>query len=78
MKILITGGTGLLGSNLIKILEKDHQVFAPTREMIGEISHDGFNLLFLNSNHISNLKMVSNIEAFKNINITYEKGILYY
>ena len=31
MKILITGGTGLLGSNLIKILEKDHQVFAPTR-----------------------------------------------
>ena len=31
----------------------------------------GFNLLFLNSNHISNLKMISNIEAFKNIDITY-------
>ena len=36
----------------------------------------GFNLLFLNSNHISNLKMISNIEAFKNIDITYEKSIL--
>jgi dTDP-4-dehydrorhamnose reductase len=30
MKILITGGSGLLGSNLIKILEKDHQVFSPS------------------------------------------------
>jgi hypothetical protein len=36
----------------------------------------GFNLLFLNPIHISNLKMISNIEAFKNIDITYEKGIL--
>jgi hypothetical protein len=36
----------------------------------------GFNLLFLNPSHISNLKMISNIEAFKNIDITYEKGIL--
>lgn len=30
MKILITGGSGLLGSNLIRILEKHHQVFAPS------------------------------------------------
>ena len=36
----------------------------------------GFNLLFINPTHISNLKMISNIEAFKNIDITYEKGIL--
>ena len=36
----------------------------------------GFNLLFLNPSHISNLKMVSNIEAFKNIDITYTKAIL--
>jgi hypothetical protein len=36
----------------------------------------GFNLLFLNPTHISNLKMISNIEAFKNIDITYEKRIL--
>ena len=30
MKILITGGSGLLGSNLIKILEKEHEVLAPS------------------------------------------------
>lgn len=30
MKILITGGSGLLGSNLVKILEKEHEVFAPS------------------------------------------------
>ena len=36
----------------------------------------GFNLLFLKPSHISNLQMISNIEAFKNIDITYEKRIL--
>jgi dTDP-4-dehydrorhamnose reductase len=30
MKILITGGSGLLGSNLIKILKDNHQIFSPT------------------------------------------------
>lgn len=34
MKILITGGSGLLGSNLIKLLEKDHQIFAPTHNEV--------------------------------------------
>ena len=32
MKILITGGSGLLGSNLIKILQKNHDVFYPTHK----------------------------------------------
>lgn len=36
----------------------------------------GFNLLFLNASHIGNLKMLSNIESFKNIDITYTKAIL--
>ena len=30
MKILITGGSGLLGSNLIKVLKNNHQIFSPT------------------------------------------------
>jgi len=34
MKILITGGSGLLGSNLIKILEKEHEVLAPSSKQL--------------------------------------------
>jgi hypothetical protein len=36
----------------------------------------GFNLLFINPTHISNLKMISNIEAFKNIDITFKSRIM--
>ena len=36
----------------------------------------GFNLLFINEKHIENLKATQNIEAFKNINIAYNKSML--
>lgn len=36
----------------------------------------GFNLLFLNNHHIDNLKMIPNIESFKNIDITFENKIM--
>ena len=49
MKILITGGTGLLGSNLIKILEKDHQVFAPTRNYLDITDYTSVELTGLGS-----------------------------
>jgi len=34
MRILITGGSGLLGSNLIKILEKNHEIFSPISKQL--------------------------------------------
>ena len=34
MKILITGGTGLLGSNLVKTLSPTHEVYAPSRKVV--------------------------------------------
>jgi hypothetical protein len=33
----------------------------------------GFNLLFLNEHHVNNLKMISNIESFKNIDVTFKE-----
>jgi hypothetical protein len=36
----------------------------------------GFNLIFLNENHISNLKSTPNIESFKHIDIAYQKQML--
>jgi hypothetical protein len=36
----------------------------------------GFNLLFLNKEHLNNLETVPNIEAFKNIDITFKSRIM--
>ncbi len=36
----------------------------------------GFNLLFLNQQHIDNLKMIDNINSFKNIDITFQNKIM--
>jgi hypothetical protein len=36
----------------------------------------GFNLIFINDNHIKNLKEFTNINRFKNIDITYSKKIM--
>lgn len=33
----------------------------------------GFNLLFLNQEHINNLKLIPNIESFKNIDVTFKE-----
>lgn len=50
MRILITGGSGLLGSNLIKILEKDHQVFSPSSRDLNIINP------ILVTNYINDIK----------------------
>ena len=50
MKILITGGSGLLGSNLIKILEKDHQVFSPSSRDLNIVNS------ILVTNYINDIK----------------------
>mgnify|MGYP003705070511 FL=1 len=44
MKILITGGSGLLGSNLIKILSTNHEILAPAHKYL-DITD--YNSLFL-------------------------------
>jgi hypothetical protein len=36
----------------------------------------GFNLIFINDNHINNLKKLSNIELFNNIDLVYSKKIM--
>ncbi len=41
MKILITGSTGMLGSECKRILSEDHEVIAPTRNEMDIISWDG-------------------------------------
>ena len=34
MKILVTGGAGFIGRNLIKTLEKDYDVFSPSSSQL--------------------------------------------
>ena len=50
MKILITGGTGLLGSNLVKILQKNHQVLSPTRKELDITNNTSVDKYFFNFN----------------------------
>ena len=50
MKILITGGTGLLGSNLVKILQQNHQVLAPTRKELDITDYTSVDKHFFNFN----------------------------
>jgi dTDP-4-dehydrorhamnose reductase len=40
MKILIAGGTGMLGSRCAKVLESEHEVVCPDREQLDIISWD--------------------------------------
>ena len=40
MKILIVGGTGMLGSECIKVLGRDHEVIAPSRSDLDMVSWD--------------------------------------
>ena len=48
MKILITGGTGLLGSNLVKILQENHQVLSPTRKELDITNNTSVDKYFFN------------------------------
>ena len=41
MKILITGSTGMLGSECKKVLGEDHEVISPTHSEMDIISWDG-------------------------------------
>ena len=50
MKILITGGTGLLRSNLVKILQQNHQVLAPTRKELDITDYTSVDKYFFNFN----------------------------
>lgn len=39
-KILVTGGTGLIGSSIVRILSKQHDVYSPTRSEINVLDQE--------------------------------------
>ena len=65
MKILITGGTGLVGMAFIKAYQHQHQFDILSRQGQGALQH------FVDKN---NLKVISNLNSLSNLN-TYDAVI---
>ncbi len=64
MKILLLGGTGMLGMDCKKVLSEGHTVIAPTRKELDIISWDGV----IETLHKTRPKVIVNCAAYTDVN----------
>ena len=64
MKILLLGGTGMLGSDCRKVLSEDHEVIAPTKKELDIISWD----VVIENLHKIKPRVIVNCAAYTDVN----------